>query len=116
MAGEEQQITGFYMFQGNFVDGEVLHDMGVPVNKNAAEHIGRGHQTGAVNAHGGLAAPAVMGALIEHGGVHQCLTKGFLVLRQGRGIVLSEDAFRDEARSAIRQTYLLPALLRLTHR
>ena len=57
-----------------------------------------------------------MGALIEHGGVHQCLTKGFLVLRQGRGIVLSEDAFRDEARSAIRQTHLLPALFRLTHR
>ena len=57
-----------------------------------------------------------MGAPIEHGGIHQCLTKGFLVLRQGRGIVLSEDAFRDEARSAIRQTHLLPALFRLTHR
>ena len=110
MAGEEEQISGTHLLPGDGPDGVALLDGRVPPDDHPAEQIGHGAQTGAVDAHGGLAAPAVGGAPVGQGAPHQGGAHGRLVLMDGRGVVLPQNAAAEIPLLPAGEQHPLPAI------
>ena len=113
MAREEQQVPRLGVLRIDGPDGEALLDPGVTVDDDAVEEIGHGHQPGAVDAHGALAAPAVGGPPVQQGGLRQAAAERPFLLRAGGGVVGLQNAVLDKAGLAVRQADGPPALLRL---
>ena len=113
MAGEEDEVAHLQFLTGDLPHREAFLQAGIPVDDNAVQEVGGGHQTGTVNTLGGLAAPAVVGALKKPGGLHQ--TAAQLLFRQIDGSFIEgiQPACPDITFPAIGELYLLPTLLSL---
>ena len=91
------------------MDGEPGLDGGIPVNVDAAQHISHAAQAAAINARGTFAAPAVLGARIQAGGVGESLPQG-IAFGAGRLPQGVQKAGTDVPCAAVRQTHRLPAV------
>ena len=78
VAGEVERIAAPDLFLRDLVHGPALHKSGVPVDEDAALHVGAAHKAGAVDAPARLAAPAVLCAQIPFGLLGQRIPECFL--------------------------------------
>ena len=114
MSREKQKISRLDTVNWDFMDGKALHNFGIPIDLDAAEHIGHGTQPGAVDPHGRLSAPAVMGSPVGQHRFRQGTAKRpFLCTDRGRPI-RPQDPSHGVAPAAVCQLNLLPTLFRRT--
>ena len=83
VAGEVEQVRRAALLRRDRTGGIAGHQFGVPVEEHPTEEPGHEGQTGTVDAHGGLSAPAVLHAQIAFGPGHHLRPE--LILRQKRG-------------------------------
>ena len=112
MPREEEGVARLLFLKRHLVHGPALHDAGIPVNEDAALHVGAADKARAVNAPAGFAAPAVLRAhvflgLLTDGGTEHLLAAAVPTVQGFLHQLCGGDAFLLCQRLVKRQTLFL---------